>query len=242
MLITITILLIHATKSCLPDKILDTLIDDEEYELFQGILGELDNLDLLDDVEHAQYEADEVREPVTVPATQIEDTTTEDYIVEDSVYTEDEVVDDVVSCTTEYEEICKPQTSGYTTTNTCSKWPHERCTLSKEKNTKVTPVTGCHKEPIQLCAPAGCTLVPGPEHCHDEVKTIVQDKPREECSLEPQRTCKHVTKLVPKLSPTEECVDVPKEVCTRSRTNPRKVKKPVVKKWCYVPSEESGLA
>merc|ERR1739846_263929 len=57
-----------------------------------------------------------------------------------------------------------------------------------------------------------------------------------------QRTCKHVTKLVPKLSPVEECVDVPKEVCTRSRTNPRPVKKPVVKKWCYVPSEESGLA
>ena len=51
-----------------------------------------------------------------------------------------------------------------------------------------------------------------------------------------------MTKLVPKLSPKEECVDVPKEVCTRSRTNPRKVKKPVVKKWCYVPSEESGLA
>ena len=57
-----------------------------------------------------------------------------------------------------------------------------------------------------------------------------------------QRTCKHVTKLVPKLTPTEECVDVPKEVCTRSRTNPRKVKQPVIKKWCYVPSEESGLA
>merc|ERR1712200_224374 len=27
---------------------------------------------------------------------------------------------------------------------------------------------------------------------------------------EPQRTCAHVTKLVPKLSPTEECVDVPR--------------------------------
>jgi len=37
-------------------------------------------------------------------------------------------------------------------------------------------------------------------------------------------------------------VDVPKEVCTRSRTNPRKVKKPVVKKWWYVPSEESCLS
>ena len=56
------------------------------------------------------------------------------------------------------------------------------------------------------------------------------------------RTCKHVTKLVPKLEPIEECVDVPKEVCTRWRTNPRKVKRPAVKKWCYVPSEESGLA
>ena len=30
-------------------------------------------------------------------------------------------------------------------------------------------------------------------------------------SLEPQRTCKHVTKLVPKVIPTEECLDVPKD-------------------------------
>ena len=75
-----------------------------------------------------------------------------------------------------------------------------------------------------------------------KVQTVVQDAPKEQCTLEPQRTCKHVTKMVPKLEPTEECVNVPKEVCTRSRTNPRKVKKPVVKKWCYVPSEESGLA
>jgi len=154
-----------------------------------------------------------------------------------------EVVDDIVSCKTEYEEICKSETNGYTTIPKCTKWPHQVCTLSREANIKVTPVVGCHKVPIELCAPAGCKLVPEPEpHCHDEIKTIVQDKPKEECSLEPQRTCKHVTKLVPKLSPTEECVDVPKEVCTRSRTNPRKVKKPVVKKWCYVPSEESGLA
>ena len=82
----------------------------------------------------------------------------------------------------------------------------------------------------------------GAEECYDKTQTIVQDAPKEQCSLEPQRVCRHVTKLVPKLSPTEECVDVPKEVCTRSRTNPRKVKKPVVKKWCYIPSLESGLA
>ena len=50
--------------------------------------------------------------------------------------------------------------------------------------------------------------------CYDKVQTVVQDAPKEQCSLEPQRTCKHVTKLVPKLEPIEECVDVPKEVCT----------------------------
>ena len=51
--------------------------------------------------------------------------------------------------------------------------------------------------------------------------------------MEPQRICKHVTKLVPSLKARENCIDIPKEVCSRSRTNPRKVDKPVVKKWCY---------
>lgn len=50
-----------------------------------------------------------------------------------------------------------------------------------------------------------------------------------------------MTKLVPKLTPVEECVDVPKEVCQKGKGNPRKVLKPITKKWCYVPSEESGL-
>jgi len=154
------------------------------------------------------------------------------------------VVDDVVSCTTEYEEDCREVTNGYTQSRPCTKWPKEVCFITKEQNTKVTPVVGCHKENITLCAPAGCKPVPAKVPiCHDEVKTIVQDKPKEECSLEPQRTCKHVTKLVPKLTPTEECVDVPKEVCSRSRVpKPKPIKKPVIKKWCYVPSEESGLA
>ena len=77
--------------------------------------------------------------------------------------------------------------------------------------------------------------------CHDRVKTIVVDKPIEECNIEPVRSCTHVTKVVPKLVPVQECIDVPKEICARSKTNPQKIKKPVVKKWCYVPSKESGL-
>merc|ERR1712116_63482 len=166
--------------------------------------------------------------------------------------------DDVVQCDHSYdrrchttyvtnyesqqEEDCEDETSGYTTNTKCSKWPREVCSVSKKPVKKYTPITGCTKEPRELCAPAGCGFVPGDEVCYDKVQTVVQDAPKEQCTLEPQRTCKHVTKLVPKLEPTEECVDVPKEVCTRSRTNPRKVKKPVVKKWCYVPTEESGLA
>merc|ERR1712020_451794 len=153
-----------------------------------------------------------------------------------------DVEDDVVECTTEVEEKCEDETSGYTTNTKCSKWPKEVCSVSKKNVKKYTPITGCTKEPRELCAPAGCGFKQGAEECYDKTQTVVQDAPKEQCSLEPQRTCKHVTKLVPKLEPTEECVDVPKEVCTRSRTNPRKVKKPVVKKWCYIPSEESGLA
>ena len=153
-----------------------------------------------------------------------------------------DVEDDVVSCETVVEEKCIDDVSGYTTSTKCSQWPKEVCNVTKKSVKKVTPITGCSKEPRELCAPAGCVLKEGPQECHDKVQTVVQDAPKEECTLEPQRTCKHVTKLVPKLEPTEECVDVPKEVCTRSKTNPRKVKKPVVKKWCYVPSEESGLA
>merc|ERR1712121_535257 len=81
------------------------------------------------------------------------------------------------------------------------------------------------------------------EKCEDETAGYTTST---KCTRWPKEVCsvsrKPVTKLVPKLKPTEECVDVPKEVCTRSRVNPRKVLKPVVKKWCYVPSEESGLA
>merc|ERR1712058_53377 len=153
-----------------------------------------------------------------------------------------DVEDDVVECETIQDEKCEDETSGYTTFTKCSKWPREVCNVNKKKVKKYTPITGCTKEPRELCAPAGCGFKEGAETCYEKTQTVVQDVPKEECSLEPQRTCGHVTKLVPKLEPAEECVDVPKEVCTRSKSNPRKVKKPVVKKWCYVPSEESGLA
>merc|ERR1712098_688612 len=89
--------------------------------------------------------------------------------------------------------------------------------IVKKTVKKYTPITGCTKEPRELCAPAGCGFVQGEEECYDKVQTVVQDVPKEECNLEPERSCNYVTKLVPKLTPKLECADVPNEVCTRSR-------------------------
>jgi len=146
------------------------------------------------------------------------------------------VEDDVVSCETVVDEKCEEKTSGYTTIEGCSKWPREVCSVSKQRVKKYTPITGCTKEPRQLCAPAGCGLRKGAVECHQEVKTVVQERPSEECQLQPRRTCRAVTKLVPSLEPQEECAQVPRDFCTTSRQNPKKIKKPFIKKWCYDPS------
>merc|ERR1711981_464022 len=122
-------------------------------------------------------------------------------------------------CQTVYESACSTR--------------YEEHDVAEEKVEKYSPETECKKVPREICG-AGTTQVPGEEECFDRKETVIQEVPEETCNLEPQRICKHVTKLVPLLKPTEECVDIPKEVCSRSRTNPRKVQKPVVKKWCYV--------
>lgn len=116
-----------------------------------------------------------------------------------------------------------------------------KCTLETQVVKKYTPETDCRKNPFQLCGPSACPVEPGEEQCFDKTETVVQEVPEETCSLEPQKECKQVTKLVPLLKPAEECVDIPKEVCVRSRTNPRRIQKPVIKKWCYTPTKESGL-
>merc|ERR1712083_511771 len=52
-----------------------------------------------------------------------------------------DVEDDVVECTTEVEEKCEDETSGYTTNTKCSKWPREVCSVSKKPVKKYTPIT-----------------------------------------------------------------------------------------------------
>ena len=84
------------------------------------------------------------------------------------------VIDDVVSCRTVFETDCKDVTSGYTTTEECTKWPKVKCDVKKLDKTKVTPISECFKVPKEVCGAKGCSLVPGPEQCHNDIKTVVQ--------------------------------------------------------------------
>ena len=94
----------------------------------------------------------------------------------------------------------------------------------------------------------------GEEECHDkqvsskwsdfskllnylfQIDSLV-DVPEEICDLNPQKTCRLVTKLIPKLEPKEECTVVPQESCHLKFTNPAVERKPLRTEWCL---DESG--
>merc|ERR1712072_477599 len=95
--------------------------------------------------------------------------------------------------------------------------------------------TGCEKLPIEICG-AGCTFEEGPEECHDKTIATLVDVPEEVCDLNPQKTCRFVTKLVPKLKPEHQCTTVPKETCTLKFTQPEQVDKPLLTRWCLDPT------
>jgi len=144
-----------------------------------------------------------------------------------------QVEEDVTECNMVEEKKCKEVVKGYTTEEQCTSWPRNVCSVKKVTRTKETPETECYKVPTVLCGPSGCGYKEGTEECHEEVRTVVYDKPEEVCHLSPRKSCKFVTKLLPQLKEVESCTDVPKEVCTRVKKNPHKVAHPVVKKWCY---------
>ena len=95
--------------------------------------------------------------------------------------------------------------------------------------------TACEKLPIEICG-AGCVTEEGPEECHDKVITSLIDVPEEICDLNPQKTCRFQTKLVPKLKPAHECTVIPKETCNLKFSSPKQVDKPLKTKWCLDPT------
>ena len=130
------------------------------------------------------------------------------------------VLDDVVTCKTLFEG------------EGGDRWPVQRCETEQRNVTKFSPETACREMSRQLCAPTGCAE----KQCHScetQVKAVVASKPVEECDIEPQRVCRHVTKMLPKLEPVIDCVQVPHEVCGVSKTMPVKKKRPVILNWCY---------
>merc|ERR1711971_522636 len=95
--------------------------------------------------------------------------------------------------------------------------------------------TGCDKLPVEICG-AGCTFEEGPEECHDKTIASLVDVPEEMCDLNPQKTCRLQTKLVPQLAPKHECTIVPKETCLLKFSQPRQVPKPLQTRWCLDPT------
>jgi len=152
---------------------------------------------------------------------------------------EDIEYDDEIQCDQVAEKECR------TTFNTnyrseqeeeCEDTFKKNCKIEQEHTVKT--ITFCSTTLIKDCEGEECGFSEGEEECFDKTQSVVQKAPKMKCSLEPAVTCKNVTKLIPKLGPTEECVMVTKEVCKEKKVNRRVVKKPVARKWCYVPNNE----
>merc|ERR1719159_2415044 len=95
--------------------------------------------------------------------------------------------------------------------------------------------TACEKLPVEICG-AGCVIEEGEEECHDKVLTSLVDVPEEVCDLNPQKTCRFITKLVPKLKPEHQCTIVPQEICNLRFSQPRQVPKDLQTRWCLDPT------
>ena len=91
--------------------------------------------------------------------------------------------------------------------------------------------TSCEKLPVEICG-AGCSYEEGEEECHDKVIASLVDVPEEVCDLNPQKTCRLQTRLVPRLKPKHECTVFPQEVCNLKFGQPKRVKKPLLTNWC----------
>ena len=99
--------------------------------------------------------------------------------------------------------------------------------------------TKCEKLPVRICG-AGCVTEEGPEECHDKDIDTIVDVPEEMCDLNPQKTCRLVTRLVPSLNPQQECTIVPKETCNLRFSQAALERTPLRTEWCLDESPEGA--
>merc|ERR1711970_454944 len=140
--------------------------------------------------------------------------------------------DKVNKCYTPVEKVCNGQGP-----EECRTVYESSCTTKyvEKQPGKFVGDTGCEKLPVEICG-AGCTYEEGLEECHDKVTASIVNVPEEVCDLNPQKTCRFVTKLVPKLSPSHQCTIVPKETCNLKFSQPRQVPRPLQTRWCLDPT------
>ena len=91
--------------------------------------------------------------------------------------------------------------------------------------------TSCERLPVEVCG-AGCVVEEGPEECHNKQIDSLVEVPEESCEVQPQKTCRHATKLVPQLTPEQECTQVPTQVCSLRQGTPQVEEVPLRKEWC----------
>ena len=153
----------------------------------------------------------------------------------------------VRKCYTPVEKVCNGQGP-----EVCQTVYESSCTTKyvEKQPGKFVGDTGCEKLPVEICG-AGCAFEEGEEECHEKTIATLVDVPEEVCDLNPQKTCRFVTKLVPRLKPEHQCTTVPKETCTLKFTQPEQVDKPLLTRWCLDPTpaapgesydEENALA
>ena len=130
----------------------------------------------------------------------------------------------IKTCNGQGEETCQTLFESSCTTRYIEKQPG-----------KFVGDTKCEKLPIDICG-AGCVVEEGPEECFDKTVLSLLDIPEEICDLNPQKTCKLQTRLVPKLKPEHECTIIPREICNLKFTNPAQVDQPLKTKWCQDPA------
>ena len=101
----------------------------------------------------------------------------------------------------------------------------------KEGPGKFVGDTKCEKKPVEICG-AGCVTLPGEEECHEKMLDTLVDVPEETCDLNPQKSCRLVTRLVPSLRPKMECTVVPQDNCNLKFSRPKQTSKPLRTEWC----------
>jgi len=152
-------------------------------------------------------------------------------------FEQSEVVDKVANCQDLEEKVCQQKSSGYSVFEDCTMVPKRICDIKNRTSLKRFPSEKCKRVAQKLCFPrtSNCIIKRGKKHCQEKIVQIVSEKPTEKCSVKSIPRCWKETEIVPSLEPVEECLDVPREVCSEVKSKPKKILKPQIKKDCHKP-------